>query len=228
MGARPLLAPGGECAAGQKNSEQVRTSTVNGVSTGAQALLSAAHERLTQWEVPASEIEKLETTDKVITDLTFNSPVSGFITEKNALPNMHVQPESRLFTVADLSTVWVSAQIFQTDIGRIKPGDVATVTVDAYPGKAFKGRVDFILPQVDMNTRTVRARLVFPNPGLLLKPGMFVNVELKAPAGMKLTIPASSIFQSGNRNLVFVNKSEATLSHAKSNSARASAMTMLF
>jgi Cu(I)/Ag(I) efflux system membrane fusion protein/cobalt-zinc-cadmium efflux system membrane fusion protein len=192
----------------KKNSEQVRTSTVNGVSTGAQALLSAAHERLTQWEVPASEIEKLETTDKVITDLTFNSPVSGFITEKNALPNMHVQPESRLFTVADLSTVWVSAQIFQTDIGRIKPGDVATVTVDAYPGKAFKGRVDFILPQVDMNTRTVRARLVFPNPGLLLKPGMFVNVELKAPAGMKLTIPASSIFQSGNRNLVFVNKSE--------------------
>jgi len=192
----------------KKNSEQVRTSTVSGVSTGAQALLSAAHERLTQWEVPASEIEKLETADKVITDLTFNSPVSGFITEKNALPNMYVQPESRLFTVADLSTVWVNAQIFQTDIGRIKPGDAATVTVDAYPGKTFKGRVDFILPQVDMDTRTVRARLVFPNPGLLLKPGMFVNVELKAPAGKKLTIPASSIFQSGNRNLVFVNKSD--------------------
>ncbi len=146
----------------KKNSEQVRTSTVSGVSTGAVALLSAARERLTQWEVPASEIEKLETTGKVITDLTFNSPVSGYVTEKNALPNMYVQPESKLYTVADLSTVWVNAQIFQTDIGRIKPGDAATVTVDAYPGKTFRGRVDFILPQVDTNTRTVRARLVFP------------------------------------------------------------------
>jgi RND family efflux transporter MFP subunit len=192
----------------KKNSEQVRTSTVSGVSTGAQALLSAAQERLTQWEVPASEIEKLETTGKVITDLTFNSPVSGYVTEKNALPNMYVQPESKLYTVADLSTVWVNAQIFQTDIGRIKPGDAATVTVDAYPGKTFRGRVDFILPQVDMSTRTVRARLIFPNPGLLLKPGMFVNVVFAAPGGKKLTIPASSIFHSGTRNLVFVNKGE--------------------
>jgi RND family efflux transporter MFP subunit len=195
----------------KRNSEQVRTSTVSGVSTGAQALLSAARERLTQWEVPASEIEKLETTGKVITDLTFNSPVSGYITEKNALPNMYVQPESKLYTVADLSTVWVNAQIFQTDIGRVKPGDPATVTVDAYPGKTFRGRVDFILPQVDMNTRTVRARLVFPNPGLLLKPGMFVNVALAAPAGKQLAIPASSIFHSGARNLVFVNKGEGNL-----------------
>lgn len=192
----------------RKNSEQVRNSTVSGVSTGAQALLSAARERLTQWEVPASEIEKLEATGKVITDLTFNSPVSGYIMEKNALPNMYVQPESKLYTVADLSTVWVNAQIFQTDIGRIKPGDTATVTVDAYSGKTFRGRVDFILPQVDMNTRTVRARLVFQNPGLLLKPGMFVNVALAAPAGKRLAIPASSIFHSGARNLIFINKGE--------------------
>jgi len=192
----------------KKNSEQVRTSTVNGVNTGAQALLSAARERLTQWEVPASEIEKLETTGKVITDLTFNAPVSGYITEKNALPNMYVQPESKLYTVADLSTVWVNAQIFQTDIGRIKPGDAATVTVDAYPGKTFRGRVDFILPQVDMTTRTVRTRLVFPNPSLLLKPGMFVNVVLAAPASKRLTIPTSSVFHSGTRNLVFINKGE--------------------
>jgi RND family efflux transporter MFP subunit len=192
----------------RKNSEQVRSSTVSGVSTGALALLSAARERLMQWEVPASEIEKLETTGKVITDLTFNSPVSGYITEKNALPNLYVQPESKLYTVADLSTVWVNAQIFQTDIGRVKPGDPATVTVDAYPGKTFRGRVDFILPQVDMNTRTVRARLVFPNPGLLLKPGMFVNVALAAPAGKQLAIPASSIFHSGARNLIFVSKGE--------------------
>lgn len=192
----------------RKNQQRLQNSSVSGVSTGADSLVSAARERLQQWEIPESEIAKLESTGKVITDLTINSSVSGYITERNALPNMYVQPEIKLYTVADLSTVWVYAQVFQTDVGRIKPGDAVTVSVDSYPGKTFRGRVNFILPQVDMNTRTVRVRLVFPNPGLLLKPGMFVNVVLKAPVGKGVTIPASSVFHSGTRNLVFVNRGE--------------------
>jgi Cu(I)/Ag(I) efflux system membrane fusion protein/cobalt-zinc-cadmium efflux system membrane fusion protein len=124
---------------------------------------------------------------------------------------MYVQPESKLYTVADLSTVWVYGQVFQTDVGRIKPGDPAEVTVDTYPGKVFKGRVEFILPQVDINTRTLRVRLVFPNPRLQLKPGMYVNVTLKAPVGKALTVPASAVFHSGTRNLLFVNKGEGNL-----------------
>jgi Cu(I)/Ag(I) efflux system membrane fusion protein/cobalt-zinc-cadmium efflux system membrane fusion protein len=192
----------------RKNQQDLKQSPVAGVAAGADTLVSAARERLQQWEVPPNEIAKLETTGQPITDLTINSPVSGYITERNALPNMYVQPESKLYTVADLSSVWVYAQIFQSDIGRIKPGDVATVTVDSYPGKTFTGRVDFILPQVDMNTRTVRVRLAFSNSHLLLKPGMFVNVLLKAPAGKGVTVPASSIFHSGTRNLVFVDKGE--------------------
>ncbi len=192
----------------RKNQQQLKQSSVDGVASGADTLVSAARQRLQQWEVPESEIAKLESTGKPITDLTINSSVSGYITERNALPNMYVQPETKLYTVADLSSVWVYAQIFQTDIGRIKPGDAAAVTVDSYPGRTFRGRVDFILPQVDMNTRTVKVRLVFPNPGLLLKPGMFVDVSLKTPAGRGITIPASSIFHSGTRNLVFVNKGE--------------------
>ena len=75
----------------------------------------------------------------MVTDLTFNSPVSGYIMERNALPNLYVQPETRLYTVADLSSVWVYANVFQTDLGKIKPGDAAGVTVDAYPGKTFTG-----------------------------------------------------------------------------------------
>jgi Cu(I)/Ag(I) efflux system membrane fusion protein/cobalt-zinc-cadmium efflux system membrane fusion protein len=188
----------------KKNSESLKTSTVSGVATGAQTLLSAARDRLAQWEVPASEIEKLETTGNVITDLTFESPVSGYITEKNALPNMYVQPETRLYTVADLSSIWVNAQVFQTDLGKITPGNPAEVTVDAYPGHIFRGRVDSILPQVDMNTRTARVRLVFANLSLKLKPGMYVNVLLKTPLGRQLVAPASSIFHSGTRQLVFM------------------------
>ncbi|HLJ26038.1 MAG TPA: efflux RND transporter periplasmic adaptor subunit [Candidatus Angelobacter sp.] len=188
----------------KKNSESLKASTVSGVATGAQTLFSAARERLEQWEVPASEIEKLEATGKVITDLTFNSPVSGYITEKNALPNMYVQPETRLYTVADLSTVWVYAQVFQADLGKIKPGNPAEVTVDAYPLRTFRGRVDSILPQVDMNTRTVRVRLVLTNPGLKLAPGMYVSVMLRNPLGRQLVVPASAIFHSGMRQLVFL------------------------
>ena len=188
----------------RKNADSLKSSTVGSVATGAQTLLSAARDRLTQWQVPASELEKLETTGKVITDLTFESPVSGYITEKNALPNMYVQPETRLYTVADLSTIWVNAQVFQTDLGKISPGNPAEVTVDAYPGSTFRGRVDSVLPQVDMNTRTARVRLVFSNAGLKLKPGMYVNVLLKSPLGRKLVVPAASIFHSGTRQLVFV------------------------
>ena len=195
----------------RKNQQQMKTSSIDGVASGADTLVSAARERLEQWEVPQSEITKLESTGKVITDLTINSPVSGYITERNALPNSYVQPETKLYTVADLSTVWVYAQVFQPDLGRIRPGDPAEVTVDAYPGRTFRGRLDFILPQVDMNTRTVRVRLVFPNPELKLKPGMYVNITLKTPMGRALTVPASAVFHSGTRALVFVNKGEGNL-----------------
>src|SRR5438309_549096 len=188
----------------KQNSESLQQSKVRGVAAGASSLFAAAKERLLQWEVSPAEIEKLDQTGKAITDLTIHSPVSGYITQKNALPNMYVQPETMLYTVADLSNVWVLAQVFQSDAGRIKPGDPAEVTVDAYPGRVFSGRVDYILPQLDMNTRTLPVRLVFPNPGLKLRPGMYVNVRAKLPMGRQLVVPASAAFHSGTKNLVFV------------------------
>jgi RND family efflux transporter MFP subunit len=192
----------------KKNAETVSSSSVSGVASGSQSLLAATRQRLEQWEVPASEIQKLESTGKVISDLTFNSPVTGYITERTALPNMYVQQETKLYTVADLSSVWVSAQVFQSDLGRIKPGDPAAVTVDAYPGQTFNGRVRDILPQVDMNTRTARVRISLPNPGLKLKPGMYVNVALQTPLGRQLVVPSSAVLHAGLRQLVFVSRGE--------------------
>jgi len=146
----------------------------------------------------------LQRTSEIQREITIQSPVSGYITERNALPNQFVQPESRLYTIADLSQVWVYAQVFQTDIGRVKAGDPARVTVDSYPGRSFRGRVQQILPQVDAATRTVRVRLVFDNPGLLLKPGMYVNVDLGVPLGTQLVVPSSGVLQSGTRQIAFV------------------------
>jgi RND family efflux transporter MFP subunit len=195
----------------KQNSESLQQSKVSGVASGAATLFSAAKERLLQWEVSPAEIEKLDQTGKAITDLTIHSPVSGYITQKNALPNMYVQPETMLYTIADLSDVWVLAQVFQSDAGKIKPGDPAAITLDAYPGRVFNGRVDYILPQLDMNTRTLPVRLVFPNPGLKLRPGMYVNVGVKRPMGPQLVIPAAAAFHSGTKNLVFVSTGEGNI-----------------
>lgn len=167
-------------------------------------LLQAAGERLRQYGVPASELARLERTGAVERDITIDSPASGFITELNAIPNQYAQAETRLYTIADLSTVWVYANIFQNDIGQLRPGDPATVSVDAYPGRNFRGRIDQILPQVDPVTRTVRVRLVFNNRGLALKPGMFVNVNVSVPLGRQLVIPATGALQAGTQEIAFV------------------------
>jgi len=188
----------------KKNAAALQQSSVSGVADGAASLIDASKARLQQWEIPESELKKLDDTGDVITNLTFNSPVSGYIMEKNALPNMYVQPETKLYTVADLSEVWVYAQIFQNDAGKIKPGDRAEVTLDAYSGKVFTGRVDYLLPQLDMATRTLPVRLVFPNPGLKLRPGMYVNVSVKLPMGKQVVVPDAAVFHSGTKNLVFV------------------------
>lgn len=206
-----LVATQQEYLLARQNQKALSASTVDGVATGAAALTAAAEQRLEQWEVPQSELARLKATGKPIVDLTINSPVSGFITEYNALPNMYVEPSTRLYTVADLSRVWVYAQVFQDDVGRLKPGDPASITVDAYPGRTFYGRIDDILPQVDLATRTVRVRLVIANRGLKLKPGMFVNVDLKSPLGRQLVVPASAIFQTGTRSLVFLDRGDGNL-----------------
>ena len=206
-----LVATQQEYLLARQNQKSLSASTVDGVASGADSLSAATEQRLEQWEVPPSEIAKLRETGKAITDLTINSPVAGYITERNALPNMYAEPSTRLYTVADLSRVWVYAQIFQNDVGRVKSGDVAQITVDSYPGRAFSGQIEEILPQVDMTTRTVRVRLAIANPGLKLKTGMFVNVDLKTNMGRQLVIPASAVFQSGTRQLVFLNHGNGSL-----------------
>jgi membrane fusion protein, copper/silver efflux system len=186
-------------------------STVPGVASGIDSLVSASTDRLKQWNLPAREIARLEATGKVQQSLEVDSPVSGYITERNALPNLSVQPDTRLYTIANLSTVWVFAQVFQNDLGHIHAGEPGSLTVDSYPGRVFHGRVDFVYPDVDMTTRTARVRLVFQNPKLTLTPGMFVNVDLRVPLGDQLAIPASGVLQTGTREIVFVDRGDGYL-----------------
>src|SRR5579862_5474041 len=167
-------------------------------------LVQAAEERLRQFDIPPSEIASLVQSGHLQREIAVVSPASGYITERNALPNAYVQPDTKLYTIADLSTVWVYANVFQTDVGRLRPGDSAAVTVDSYPGRTFQGRIDQILPDVDPATRTVRVRLVFRNPGLALKPGMYVTVSINIRLGRQLVIPSSGVLQSGTREIAFI------------------------
>lgn len=195
----------------KQDHEAVARSTVPGVAAGASSLLEAAVERLKQWQVPDSELSRLDSTGKVREELEIGSPVSGYITERHAFPTTAVQPYMRLYAIADLSTVWVYAQVFQNDLSHVKVGAPATITVDSYPGRTFPGRVDFIYPDVDITTRTARVRIILANPNLHLAPGMFVNVSLKAPLGMHLVIPSSGVLQSGTRQIVFVDRGNGHL-----------------
>jgi Cu(I)/Ag(I) efflux system membrane fusion protein/cobalt-zinc-cadmium efflux system membrane fusion protein len=192
----------------KQNGNLLATSTVPGVASGAASLLSAAAERLKQWEIPDREVTALEKTGTVKRELEIDSPVSGFIVDRKALPNMYVQPGTKLYSVADLSTVWVYAQVFQNDLGRVKVGDPASITVDSYPERTFPGHVSFIWPEVEQATRTARVRLEIPNPGMKLSLGMFVNVGIDLPMGRQLAIPASGIYQTGTRQIAFVDRGD--------------------
>jgi multidrug efflux pump subunit AcrA (membrane-fusion protein) len=188
----------------RQNQELLAQSTVPGVASGAGTLLSSAAERLKQWGIPEREIQELEETGQINRELEIDSPASGFIVERNALPTMYVQPGTKLYSIADLSSLWVYAQLFQNDVGRVKVGDSALVTVDSYPGRTFPGRVSFISPQFDPTTRTAKVRLEIPNPDMKLSLGMFVNVKFDLPLGRQLVIPASGVYQSGTRQIAFV------------------------
>jgi Cu(I)/Ag(I) efflux system membrane fusion protein/cobalt-zinc-cadmium efflux system membrane fusion protein len=186
------------------NRDAVASSAVPGVAAGAQAILDAAVARLRQWNLPPREIDRLASTEEVRDDLEVDAPATGYVTERNVLPNMYVQPQTPLYTVADLSSVWVVGEFFQSDIGQLETGQAASITTDVYPGRVFRGKVDQVYPQIDVTTRTGKVRFVFSNADLKLTPGMFVDVAATIPMGRQLVLPASGVLHAGLRDIVFV------------------------
>jgi Cu(I)/Ag(I) efflux system membrane fusion protein/cobalt-zinc-cadmium efflux system membrane fusion protein len=174
-------------------------------------LAAAAKERLRQWDVPETVVQQVAATRSPVSEMLITAPASGYITERNALPNLYVEPATRLYTVADLSHIWVDAQLFPEDMGRVKPGDAANITVDALPGQTIHGRIEAILPQVDLTTRTGRVRIELPNARVHLKPGMYVNVDLKVGLGSHITVPASAVLMTGSRSIAFQYRKDGQL-----------------
>jgi Cu(I)/Ag(I) efflux system membrane fusion protein len=172
-------------------------------SPGQQNVVDTARQRLALWDVPKSTIEALERTGKPSKSLILRSPISGVILEKKTFEGQYVMPQAELYTVADLSTVWVQGKVFAYELPHVALGMPATVTFSSLVGRSFTGKIVFIDPVVDEMTRTVQVRLEVPNPDGLIKPGMFANVLITHAMGSGLTVPTSAVIRTGERDIAF-------------------------
>jgi multidrug efflux pump subunit AcrA (membrane-fusion protein) len=168
------------------------------------SLFNAARRRLQLWELSDDQIDQVLVTGQPIRSITIHAPMSGFVTERKAFPNQKVTPDSDLYTITDLSRVWIVADVFESDITSIKVGDPAYVTFTSRGTPAVAARVSYIQPQVDPMTRTLKVRLDANNPGLRMKPEMFVNVEFGVAGAPQLSVPADAVLDTGDRQTVFV------------------------
>jgi Cu(I)/Ag(I) efflux system membrane fusion protein len=175
-------------------------------------VVDAALRRLRALDVPAGEITRLQRTGTVARRIAVLAPANGVVTEKDAVLGMHVDPGAPLYKTADLSTVWLIAQVQEQDLGQIKPGQKARATFVAFPGKLFDGTVDFVYPTLSPDTRTAKVRIVVPNGGGLLRSEMYAAVAIEAApsaaAASAVAVPTSAIIDSGARQIVLVVKGE--------------------
>lgn len=192
-----------------ESSKRQSTSPFPEIADGGKRLLEAARSRLRYWDISEQQINQLEQTKQVKKTLTLYSPNSGIVTMKTVLQGMRVMAGEELLQIADLSQVWVNAEIYEQDLPWVKVGQSARVELPYASSKALEGKVDYIYPYLAGETRTVKARIVFANPGLELKPDMYANVQIATEAvkGV-LAIPANAVLRSGQGAVVFVARGE--------------------
>jgi RND family efflux transporter MFP subunit len=188
----------------KRGNAALATAPFKNVAQGAQSLLDSARKRLTLWDISDDQIRKLDETGKVERDLTFYSPVTGFITDRKAFPQTSVTPDTELYTVTDLSSVWATADIFEYEVPFVHVGQQLRFSLSYYPGKTYSGTISYIYPTVDPQTRTVKVRAQMPNAGYILKPQMFADAQLRVNYGTQLIVPQEAVLDSGTAQQVFV------------------------
>jgi RND family efflux transporter MFP subunit len=203
-----LLATENEYLLALKTRDQLQSSQIADAKERANQLVASARQRLALWDLPNDELRALEEQRQARDVMTVYSPVAGVVMEKTALPGMHVMAGQSLYKIADLSVVWVEADVYEDEMSLVKVGNRATVTLDAYPDERFTGRVVYIYPFVDEKTRTNKVRYEFANPDGRLKPGMFATVDMASSGGMAVVVPANAVLDSGTEQVVFVAKGD--------------------
>jgi len=199
-----LVATQDEYLLALKARDKLGSSSFSDVSAGAGSLLDAARRRLELWDFTDEQIADLERTRKPSKAVVLYSTAAGFVLTRNAFERQRISPETELYGIADLSTIWAIAEIYEFEAHLVRIGQAATMTLEAFPGRVFRGKIGYIYPQLDDTTRTLKVRLEFANPGFALKPDMYANVELRVEYGKRLSVPEEAILDSGSEQLVFV------------------------
>lgn len=174
----------------------------------AETIIDAARQRLKLWDISDEQIEKIKETGKPVRTLTIYSPANGYVTEKMAVQGMRVMPGEKLFDIADLSTLWVLADIYEYELSSVTAGQKAKISLSYFPDKEFTSTIDYVYPSISGTTRTATVRFEIPNSKGQLKPQMFTNVEIKIDLGSKLVVPDDAIIDTGVRQIVYVDKGE--------------------
>jgi Cu(I)/Ag(I) efflux system membrane fusion protein len=173
-------------------------------------LVENALQRLHYWDITPAQLQRLQSLEKPLDTLPLLAPVNGVVLEKPAVEGMRFMPGELLFRIADLSTVWLLADVFEQDIGGVRPGQAVQVHINAYPERLFSGKVGFIYPTLATETRTVKVRVELPNGEGLLKPGLYGSVTLASQEekDARLAVPDSAVIDSGTRKIVLLQRNE--------------------
>ncbi len=175
-------------------------------------LLTSARRRLAYWDIPESEIERIERSRKVQRTLTLRASASGVVIEKNVSEGQRIMAGDALYRIADLRTVWVEGEVFEQDLPAVRPGLTVTASFEALPGEQFHGQISYVYPTLDPETRTAKVRVELHNPELELKPGMYATLRLTGTSRPSvLSVPRSAVLSTGERNLVFVRRADGML-----------------
>jgi len=199
-----LLAAQQELLLASRLSKSIAGSAVPGVPGSSVDLVAAAKQRLRLWDVSEAQISAVLSSGRVMRTVALYSPASGIVLDKKVVQGQAIQAGEELYTIADLSDVWVDAQIREVDAGAVSVGTPSTLEFTSYPGRLFAGRLTYVYPVLTEQARTVRARIAVANPGGLLKPGMYATVRLSTTGQSALSVPRSAVVQTGERALVFV------------------------
>jgi len=193
----------------RKAKDSMEHSPVPGVSLANSGMVEAARQRLLHhWGMDAAAIDELERSGQPRKTLTILAPATGFITMRNAYANQMVKPEMELYTLADLSRVWILADVFESDAAQIRLGQSALIEPSYSPGRKFAARVTNIIPQIEAETRTLKVRLEADNPNFALRPDLFVNVEFPMAASARMSVPEDAVVDTGKQQTVYVDLGE--------------------
>jgi RND family efflux transporter MFP subunit len=187
-----------------KGRKELAESPFEGAAAGAESLYESSRRRLELWDITEDQIKEVERTGRPIKALTLPSPASGIVLARNAYPKQRVMPDTELYSIVDLSSIWIVADIYEYEAADVALGQTATVTLPYMPGRTFRGQVTYIYPQLENTTRTLKVRVEVSNPYLTLKPDMYANVELSINHGKKLVVPQEAVMDSGSEQVVFV------------------------